>query len=146
MLDIKSGKCGFSNTSWGGWSTSANKVVMMYTSYCDIRKHTDKNGSDCSNYTESLYHMPQFEGTCAHEFGHVIGLYDLYPSAVDNNDYYIKSNNEVYYSSENFGLPAAGCIMYHNSCSTENDIEIILNHHLYTNSTRITSIILRSTQ
>lgn len=123
-VNIKSGKCGVSNQSGVDWNTNCNRKVTMYTSYCN--KHTNTDGSKCTNYQNSLYSIPVFSGTISHEFGHIYGLKDMYASASVNHDYEPQSNSEINYSTSNFGLPSSYGIMRNNGSAVANDIEMIL--------------------
>ena len=107
------------------WNTRCNRIINLYTSYCDKWLHFGGDGLSCPDYTSSLYHIAQFAGTAAHEMGHGMGLDDLYPSASVNHGYTIKANSEIVYSSSYFALPAAGVIMKYNGRATENDVEML---------------------
>ena len=98
----------------------------MYTSDCRDNSHIGKNGTNCQNYLNNLYNIVSFEGTAAHEFGHVIGLYDLYPEADFNHGYTIISNSEVEYSLNSLGSPHGGAIMRYSGRALANDIEMVL--------------------
>ncbi len=123
---LNSEECGVSHMSGVDWNTSCNRIINLYTSYCDKWLHFGGDGLSCSDYTSSLYHIAQFAGTAAHEMGHGMGLKDLYPSASVNHGYTIKANSEIVYSSSYFALPAAGVIMKSNGRATENDVEMLL--------------------
>lgn len=95
--------------------TNCNRHVILYNNCCDIKSHKDKVNPGCTDYANTQYSVAVFAGTCAHEFGHVMGLKDLYASASVNNGYTIVSNSEVTYLSRGyFTLPQAGCMMMRN--------------------------------
>ena len=98
----------------------------MYSSYCKESGHKNKKSSACSKYSGSLYSLGQYEGTSAHEFGHVFGLKDLYGSASVNHGYEPLSNAEIIYSNLDFGLPQSNGLMRNNGNACANDIEMIL--------------------
>lgn len=125
-LTIKDGVCGVSNQSGVNWKTNCNRYITMYSSYCNESKHKNKDGSNCTNYQNSLYHLGQYEGTVAHEFGHVFGLKDMYGSASVNNGYEPVSNREIVYFDGFFGLPQGKGIMRNNGSPCANDIEMLM--------------------
>ena len=125
-VNVRDGVCGVCNQSGVDWKTNCNRVVTMYSSYCNKDGHENKNASKCSNYSNSLYSLGAYEGTAAHEFGHVFGLKDLYGSARVNNGYEPRSNTEIIYSDYNFALPQSSGIMRNNGSACANDIEMIL--------------------
>ncbi|NLK96317.1 MAG: hypothetical protein GX275_14210 [Clostridiales bacterium] len=125
-VNVKDGVCGVCNQSGVDWKTNCNRVVTMYSSYCKESGHKNKKSSACSKYSGSLYSLGQYEGTSAHEFGHVFGLKDLYGSASVNHGYEPLSNAEIIYSNLDFGLPQSNGLMRNNGNACANDIEMIL--------------------
>ncbi|MBQ7588295.1 MAG: hypothetical protein IJT37_09770 [Lachnospiraceae bacterium] len=131
-LDFRSGVCGFSFNENGEWRTHKNKHIFIYTSYCIDENHIDTDGSQCQSYKEQWYNEASFEGTVAHEFGHAMGLYDLYPKAKKNHEFTINSNQEITYVPPSLGIPSSigittsGEIMGTSGCPTANDIEMVL--------------------
>ena len=127
VLELKTGVCGRSNQAGVAWNTNCNRHVTLYNNCCDIKSHKDKVNPGCSDYANTQYSVAVFAGTCAHEFGHVMGLKDLYASAPVNNGLTIVSNSEVTYLSRGyFTLPQAGCMMMRNGHGTPNDIEMLI--------------------
>lgn len=125
-LTMKDGVCGVSNQSGVDWKTNCSRYITMYSSYCNDSKHKDKAGSSCTNYQNSLYHLGQYEGTVAHEFGHVFGLKDMYGSASVNNGYEPVSNAEIVYFDGLFSIPRGKGIMRNNGSACVNDIEMVM--------------------
>lgn len=129
-VTIKDGVCGKSNQSVrSGWRTNCNRYVTIYSSFCEDKEHTNKSKiiNGCKEYDEKLYHPAQYEGTVAHEFGHVFGLWDMYYKA--NNGYQPISNEEIKYYAEKdelFGLPQIKGMMKVNGSACANDIEMVL--------------------
>jgi hypothetical protein len=126
VVNLFEGVCGFSHQSAVSWNTNCNRVVSLYTSYCADDSHENKDGSSCDSYQNSLYQPSKYEGTAAHEFGHVFGLYDMYGRANSNDGYEPVSNPEIYFDSNFFGLPQAYDIMKSNGKATANDIEMLI--------------------
>ena len=131
-VTIKDGVCGKSHQSRiKNWKTNCNRYVTIYSSFCedDTHENHSKIINDCKDYDKELYHPAQYEGTVAHEFGHVFGLKDMYYQASINNGYQPKSNEEIEYGSskkEVFALPQVKGIMNVNGSACANDIEMIL--------------------
>lgn len=67
-----------------------------------------------------------YEGTAAHEFGHVMGLKDMYFEASCNHEYEPKSNAELEYDKDDYGIPRGKGIMMCDGSAVSNDIEMIL--------------------
>ena len=124
-LEIKDGVCGVSNQSGVDWKTNCNRYLTICSSYCD-EGHDNKDGRDCNEYKESLYCLAEYEGTIAHEFGHVFGLDDMYGKASTNNGYEPVSNEEIMYDGKYFGLPKGKGVMKINGSACANDIEMVL--------------------
>lgn len=88
-----------------------------------------------------------YEGTAAHEFGHILGLPDAYPgSDVDqycNYGFSCASDNpqdEIYINDDsNLSYPNAGEIMWTNGMAVSNDIEMLLWKYETGNDQRFTS-------
>ncbi len=133
-VDVKAGVCGRSHASYefglfnimDGWRANGKRVVTMYNSSCDIDEHVNKDGSNCSEYNGCLYSTVVYEGIAAHEFGHVMGIGDVYASAPKNNGYQPISQTEVKYDESKFGVPLALEIMYHNGRALANDFEMVM--------------------
>lgn len=130
-VTIKDGVCGVSNQSiHSGWRTNCNRYVTIYSSFCKDKTHENKSKviNNCKTYDEKLYHPAQYEGTVAHEFGHVFGLRDMY--GTEKNDYFQPiANEEIKFTNagENtLGLPHLKGIMKVNGSACANDIEMIL--------------------
>ena len=128
ILTFIDGRCGVSNQSGleSGWKTNCTRCITMYSSYCDNKDHVNQSSVDCTDYQKSLYHPAQYQGTAAHEFGHVFGLQDMYYYASVNNGYEPVSNEEIKYTEGVFSLPQANGIMIYNGKACENDIEMLL--------------------
>jgi len=127
-VNVKPGVCGVSNQSGVNWKSNCNRIITMYSSYCNIEAHKNKSGSECSEYNDNLYSIAVYEGIAAHEFGHVFGLKDMYPEARNNHGFYPKSQKEIWYSNDSFdfGLPLGEGIMIYNGRAKSNDIEMVL--------------------
>lgn len=108
-------------------SSTPLDFVIIYHSYCSETSHVwGKKDVNCPKYQRSLYTIAQFAGTVAHEFGHVMGLKDLYATAYCNHDYTIIDNAEVYKNGGTFAMPNAGSMMGRNGHGTDNDIEMVI--------------------
>lgn len=125
-VNVKNGVCGVCNQSGTNWKTNCKRIITMYTSYCNNSKHKNKVNSDCTDYQNNLYTIAAYEGTTAHEFGHVFGLKDLYGAASVNNGYEPISQNEIRYNTSAFYLPRAEGMMKCNGRAISNDIEMVL--------------------
>lgn len=131
-LTFLDGMCGVSNLSdisgrkGVDWKTNCSRFVTMYSSYCGDKSHQNKSGVHCDAYQESWYSPVRYQGTVAHEFGHVFGLQDMYGSAPVNHGYEPIANTELVYDEYYFALPQAKGIMIHNGSACTNDIEMIM--------------------
>lgn len=115
------------NALKSGWTTNCNRILTMYSSYCGTDSHKNQIGTYCYEYQKYLYHLAQYQGTVAHEFGHVFGLQDMYYSATINHGYEPFSNEELIYDRNGiFALPQTKGIMLRNGSVCANDIEMIL--------------------
>ncbi len=132
-VNLKSGKCGISHMDKVVWKSDCNRILTIYNSYCS--KHKNKKSGECKAYKSDLYSLMYYEGVAAHEFGHVMGLADMYAGALCNHDYEPKRNAELDYKEEKkdnkdneniFCVPSAKGIMRHNGSAVANDIEMIL--------------------
>lgn len=123
---ITSGVCGFSHLDGVDWKANCNRDVTIHTSYCKNKEHRDRKSEDCEKYQENLYSLAYYEGTAAHEFGHVMGLEDMYFKASCNHKYEPISNKELVYDKDGHGVPRGKGIMMCNGSAVSNDIEMIL--------------------
>jgi hypothetical protein len=99
----------------------------MYNTYCDKSTFWHSSGRDnCKTYLDYLKSIVAYEGTAAHEFGHVFGLDDMYADASTNHGYEPIDANEISYNISYFSLPQAEGIMKCTGCAVANDIEMIL--------------------
>lgn len=133
-VNLKSGKCGISGMGNVVWKSDCNRIVTIYNSYCS--NHENKKSGECKAYKSDLYSLMYYEGVAAHEFGHVMGLADMYADAFYNHGYEPKRNAELDYKEEKkdnkdneniFCVPSAKGIMRHNGSAVANDIEMILD-------------------
>lgn len=127
-LTFMDGICGVSHQNGVNWKTRCSRYVTMYSSYCKTDGHENMLSTDCEAYKESLYSPAQYQGTVAHEFGHVFGLKDMYGDAPVNHGYEPIANTEVVYNEERdiFALPQAKGIMIRNGSACTNDIEMLM--------------------
>ena len=129
-LTFVDGRCGVSNQNAlkSGWKTNCNRCITMYSSRCKEDGHENQIGAECATYLEYLYNPAEYEGTVAHEFGHVFGLQDMYYYATINNGYEPVSNEEIVYDDTygTFALPQTVGIMIRSGCACANDIEMLL--------------------
>lgn len=123
-LHLKSGECGVSHMDGVYWKSNCNRKVTIYNSYCS--KHKNKKSGKCKGYESSLYSFVYYEGVVAHEFGHVMGLKDMYAKASCNHGYEPEKNTELNYEKGGFGVPRGKGIMRQNGSAVSNDIEMIL--------------------
>lgn len=127
------------------YHTDPSTVSVSNTGYEDISVETTDEVIKVSNprvvltrtYSSSdgpFENFVTYEGTAAHEFGHVLGLPDAYPGGdIDqycNNGFSCASNNsedEIYIKDNSkLSYPDAGEIMWVNGSSCSNDIEMLL--------------------
>ena len=127
-LTFLDGICGVSNQSGVNWKASCNRYVTMYSSYCKDNAHENQFSTGCAVYQENQYSPVQYQGTVAHEFGHVFGLQDMYRGATINYGYEPVANTELVYdpAKDLFALPQAKGIMACNGSACANDIEMIM--------------------
>lgn len=126
-VTIRSRVCGVSNQSGVNWNADCNRKITMYTSWCEEPTHKDQVNPECKDYKEQWYNIATYEGTVAHEFGHVMGLKDMYATATCNHDYALEANDEIIYNKNvGFALPGRRGIMSYNGSAVGNDIEMIL--------------------
>lgn len=125
-INIKTGVCGVSHQSSLEWGSNSDRVITLYTSYCDTESHKNQCGSVCSNYIESLRDITSFSGMCAHEIGHCCGLADMYASADKNHGYEPTQNEEIKYAKNSYGLFSGVGIMMNCGVATVNDIEMLM--------------------
>jgi len=123
-INVKYGSCGVSNVSSNGWYTNIKRVFTLYTGYCDDVTHKDKAGIACKRYMNSRKNIVNYSGTCAHEFGHVWGVADMYDDA--NNGYEPIANAEIIYDKGKHSMMEGYGIMLCNGSAVSNDIEMVL--------------------
>ena len=123
-VNLKSGVCGVSHMDGVNWKSNCNRKITMYNSYCS--KHKNKKSGKCKGYESSLYSFVYYEGVVAHEFGHVMGLRDMYAEASCNHRYEPEKNAEIEYEEGGFGVPSGKGIMLQDGSAVSNDIEMIL--------------------
>lgn len=125
-VTFKTGVCGKSNLSWVDWKSNCNRYVTIYDSWCNVPEHEDMYVADCSKYGNNEYNVLNYEGAAGHEFGHVLGLLDMYHSADCNHGFEPVSNDEIVYDVTDKGLPEGYGIMKFNGAACANDIEMVL--------------------
>lgn len=125
-VTIRSRVCGVSNQSGVNWNADCNRKITMYTSRCEVPTHKDQVNPACGEFRKNLKTICKFESSVAHEFGHVMGLKDMYATAYCNHGYEPEANDEIIYNLEWYPLPKMHGIMLYNGSAVGNDIEMIL--------------------
>ena len=125
-LTFKDDICGVSNQTCISWNRSCNRYVTLYSGSCNNVQHEGKDGNDCDEYNTSIKNLVEFQGTAAHEFGHVFGLRDMYGSAIVNHGYEPVRNEEIRYKNGTSGYPDVYGIMKVDGKACANDIEMVL--------------------